>query len=76
MNRIAKPENIKPEWIRIPQAMHISGMCRSVIYQLINSGAIKSFCHKKPGALTGLRLISYDSLVNYLNRAYRTSSDK
>ncbi len=71
--RFVKPAEIKPEWIRIPDAVRISGICRSAIYELINSGAIRSFAHKKRGAVLGQRLISYDSLVDYLNRAYRTS---
>jgi predicted DNA-binding transcriptional regulator AlpA len=73
VNRSVNVNNLKPEWIRVPDAVRISGICRSAIYELINSGAIRSFSHKKRGAVLGQRLISYDSLVDYLNRAYRTS---
>jgi hypothetical protein len=73
-NRFASEPNIKPEWIRIPNAVRISGICRSAIYELINSGAIKSFSHRKRGCALGQRLISYDSLVAYLNGAYEAAS--
>ncbi|MEI6715282.1 MAG: hypothetical protein WCO60_16105 [Verrucomicrobiota bacterium] len=60
---------IKREWLRVPEAVQISGMCRSSIYQLITSRAVKSFSHRKPGTKRGHRLISHKSLVNYLNAA-------
>lgn len=65
---------LKPEWIRIPDAIRISGICRSAIYELINSGAIQSFSHRKRGRVLGQRLISYDSLVDYLSRAFKAST--
>ena len=71
--RFVKPAEIKPEWIRIPDAVRISGICRSAIYELINSGAIKSFSHRKRGKVLGQRLISYDSLVSYLTHACEAS---
>jgi hypothetical protein len=64
-----KATAVKPEWLRIPDAIRISGICRSSIYELITDGSIKSFCHRKRGAIRGQRLISYDSLVDYLNAA-------
>ncbi len=71
--RSVNPAELKPEWIRVPDAVRISGICRSAIYELINAGAVRSFSHKKRGAILGQRLISYDSLVDYLNRAYHRS---
>ncbi|MEI6715280.1 MAG: helix-turn-helix domain-containing protein [Verrucomicrobiota bacterium] len=62
-----KATALKPEWLRIPDAIRISGICRSSIYELITDGSIKSFCHRKRGAIRDQRLISYDSLVDYLN---------
>ena len=64
-----KPPYIKPEWLRIPEAVLVSGLCRSKIYDLINDGTIKSFSHRKRGAARGQRLISYDSLIEYLDKA-------
>lgn len=65
---------LKPEWVRIPDAVRVSGICRSAIYELISSGAIRSFSHRKRGSVLGQRLISYDSLINYLERAYQTAT--
>jgi predicted DNA-binding transcriptional regulator AlpA len=71
--RSVNSSNLKIEWIRVPDAVRISGICRSAIYELIKTGAIKSFSHRKRGKILGQRLISYDSLVDYLDRAYRMS---
>jgi predicted DNA-binding transcriptional regulator AlpA len=68
--RSVNSSNLKIEWIRVPDAVRISGICRSAIYELIKTGAIKSFSHRKRGKILGQRLISYDSLVDYLERAY------
>lgn len=73
VNRSVNVNNLKPEWIRVPDAVRISGICRSAIYELINSGAIKSFSHRKRGKVLGQRLISYDSLVSYLTHACEAS---
>jgi hypothetical protein len=61
--------HIKPEWIRLPEAVRVSGLCKSSIWELIMAGKIKSFSHRKRGAVRGQRLISYDSLLSYLNAA-------
>jgi hypothetical protein len=63
----------KPEWLRIPDAIKISGLSRSSIYDLITTEMVRSFCHKKSGATRGVRLISYDSLVKYLNAAAKAA---
>ena len=65
--------DIKPEWVRVPEAVKISGLCRSSIYELIGAGKIKSFSKRDRGALRGIRLISYDSLVEFLENAYLAS---
>lgn len=67
--------DIKPEWVRIPEAVKISGLGRSSIYELIGAGKIRSFSKRDRGALRGIRLISYDSLVEFLERAYAASLD-
>ena len=56
----------RPEWLRLPAATHVSGLCRSTLYELITSKKIKSTCLRKRGALRGIRLISYDSLMDYI----------
>ena len=65
--------DLKPQWIRIHDAVRVSGLCRSSIYELLSSGEVDSFSHRKNDRAIGQRLISYDSLVRYLWRAYKAS---
>ena len=58
----------KPEWLRIPQAIATFGIGRTKLYELINSKAIKSASIRQRGQLKGTRLISFDSLNDYLNK--------
>ena len=64
-----------PEWIRLP----VKGKCpysalsRSTLYNLISASAsngyrppVKSIVLRRRGAARGVRLISYDSLMEYL----------
>ena len=62
---------IKPEWLRVPEAILVSGLCRSAIYELIADGRLESFSHSQKGAKRGVRLISYDSLIQFLDRSAR-----
>ncbi|NBV85445.1 MAG: DNA-binding protein [Verrucomicrobia bacterium] len=64
---------IKPEWVRVPEAVKVSGLSRSSIYELIASGKIKSFSNRARGSQRGIRLISYDSLLGFLEDAYLAS---
>ncbi|MEJ6578435.1 MAG: hypothetical protein QNL33_18010 [Akkermansiaceae bacterium] len=59
---------IKPEWLRIPLAIKTFGIGRTKLYELINSKAIKSASIRKRGQIKGTRLISFDSLNDYLNQ--------
>jgi len=67
---------IKPEWVRIPEAVKVSGLSRSSLYELIGSGKIKSFSNRARGSQRGIRLISYDSLLGFLEDAYLASLEK
>jgi hypothetical protein len=60
---------LKPEWLRVPEAMRIFGLGRSALYELIAGNKIQSTPLHKPGAKRGIRLIRYDSLALYLERA-------
>lgn len=44
----------------------LMGLPRSAIYQGINAGRIRSACIKKPGALTGKRLVWLPSVISYI----------
>ena len=69
-------ESTKPEWLRLPAPgarCRFTGLSRSTLNELTiagpaNDGAppVKSVVLRKRGALRGIRLISYDSLMSYL----------
>jgi hypothetical protein len=66
MIKIRDPISQQQEWIRPAQIPEIFGISRSVGYELIASGKIRSVALRKPGRIRGCRLISTDSLRNYL----------
>ena len=65
-----------PEWLRLPQPgqrCRFTGLSRSTLNELcidspVNGykAPVKSIVLKKRGAMRGIRLISYDSLMAYL----------
>ena len=61
--------SLKPEWIRIPQAINVFGLGRSKLYELINEGKVKSRSIRARGQTRGTRLISYDSLAEYIEHS-------
>lgn len=61
-------QSLKPEWLRVPEAVRLFGPCRSTIYEWIADQKIKSTCVRKRGAVRGIRLISYDSLAAFMER--------
>jgi hypothetical protein len=66
-NAVAAPQGaLKPEWIRPKDVPRIFGVGRGQLYDLLKEGRIKSVSMRKRGQKHGTRLISYDSLKNYL----------
>lgn len=73
----ASSETTKPEWLRLPAPgarCRFTGLSRSTLNELTipgpandGSAPVKSVVLRKRGALRGIRLISYDSLMQYLN---------
>ena len=59
-------ESIDAEFLRVPAAAKYSGLSRSHLYELLKSGAIKSACIRRRGALRGIRLIHRDSLTKFI----------
>ena len=72
----ASAETSRPEWLRLPapgKRCPYSGLSRSTLNGLALPGPsndhrppVKSVVLRKRGALRGIRLISYDSLMSYL----------
>ena len=57
---------LNPEWIRVADACAYSGISKPKLYQLLNRGLIKSVSLRERGQIKGTRLISADSLRNFL----------
>jgi hypothetical protein len=60
--------SVKPEWIRIDEAVRRFGLSRSRLYQLIGERRIKSFCLRERNQIKGTRLISFDSLCEFFEK--------
>ncbi len=56
----------RPEWVRVDTAIKLFGISRSKIYELITDRRIKSFCLREQDRVKGIRLISFDSLSEFL----------
>ena len=65
---------IKPEWLRVQQVPAIFGIGRSKLYELLAEGQIKSVSLRKRGQVSGTRLISYDSLAEYIESKVETTN--
>ena len=70
-----EPENLRPEWLRIPSAIKVFGISRTKLYELISERKIKSVSLRKRGQTKGTRLLSYDSLMDYLDGLAEDSED-
>jgi hypothetical protein len=49
-------------------------MGRTYLHGLIAEGKVKSFSLRKPGQVRGVRLISYESLMDYISKAAAEAS--
>lgn len=57
---------VKPEFIRVDKAIQLFGIGRTKLYELMANGEVKAFTLRKRGQVKGTRLISYDSLVEFI----------
>ena len=75
---LAANNNGRPEWIRLPKpgerCIH-TGLSRSTLNELVIPSEVNNFYPpvksaviKKRGAMRGIRLISYDSLMAYFDK--------
>lgn len=56
----------RPEWLRPKDMARLFGIGRTKTYELIANRKIKSVSLRMPSQRHGTRLISYDSVVEYL----------
>jgi hypothetical protein len=58
----------RPEWIRMDAAEKLFGISRSKLYELISDRKIKSFCLRERNKVKGIRLLSFDSICEFLEK--------
>jgi len=61
-----KVSNQPIEFCRTADCRALFGLSRTYLYQLIGTGKIKTVCLRRPGAKTGIRLIHFQSLKDFL----------
>lgn len=69
-SRIARQCAEHERWIRLPVSGRCpySGLSRAHFYELIRAGKIKSASLKRPGCLTGVRVVWLPSVMEYIER--------
>lgn len=59
---------LNPVWLRVPAAIRVSSIKKTRLFELIAEQKIRSRLIKKNrDAKRGIRLISYDSLLDFIN---------
>jgi hypothetical protein len=53
-------------WLRVEEAVRTRGISRSLLYEFIRDGKVKSSLLRKKGNVRGIRLISAESLDSYI----------
>jgi hypothetical protein len=66
-NNLEELQTIKPEWLRIPAAVRVSGLSRTYLLSEIVKDSFVTKHIKKPGKKKGIRLINYASLMEFIN---------
>jgi hypothetical protein len=66
---------LRPEWIRVDTAVELFGISRTKLYQLITDRRIKSFCLRQRNKVKGCRLISFDSLSEFLENEAKAQQE-
>jgi hypothetical protein len=61
------PVTLNPRWLRIPSSVKYSGLSRSLLYELVRDGKIRSICLKsRKGAARGVRLLDRESIDRFM----------
>jgi hypothetical protein len=66
---------LQAKWVRIPDAVRLSGMSRRTLYDLIGTNKIRSVCVRPSAGQKGVRLIHAQSLNDFI-ASFETSYDQ
>ena len=65
-DEIGKAAPLQPRWLRVADAVRVSGIGRSLIYQHIKARHIRSICLRERDKVRGIRLINAKSLDDFI----------
>ena len=57
------------EWLRVKDAVRLSSIGRSTLYELMKDGLIKARRVRRPGCVKGIVLISSESLRQFIENS-------
>jgi hypothetical protein len=75
-SNISADAPVKPEWIRLDEAVRRFGLSRSRLYQLIGERRIKSFCLRERNQIKGTRLLNFDSLCEFFEKEAQSEQEE
>lgn len=64
--------NVQAVWLRVPQAVQLTGLSRSKVYELLAAGRIRSASLRDPGQKHATRLIDRADLLAFIERHVET----
>jgi len=66
MTNTTESANVQPVWLRVPQAVQLTGLSRSKVYELLAAKRIKSASLRDSGQRHATRLIDRASLLAFI----------
>ena len=66
MRELNTSNAVQPIWLRVPQAVQLTGLSRSKVYELLGAGAIRSASLRDPGQRHAVRLIDRADLLAFI----------
>jgi excisionase family DNA binding protein len=66
MNDTNTTTAVQALWLRVPQAVQLTGLSRSKVYELLAAGRVRSASLRDPGQRHAVRLIDRADLLHYI----------
>jgi len=66
MENTTETNTVQAIWLRVPQAVQLTGLSRSKVYELLSAGAIRSASLRDPGQRHAVRLIDRADLLAFI----------
>jgi hypothetical protein len=66
LQSVEQIQGMRPKYLKVAAAIKVSGLSRTHLYGAMGQGQLKYAHIKQKGSSKGVRLIDFDSLVNYI----------